>query len=211
MLKQLLIGLLATSMGMPGSASAQMPAQEPSNVEAAPVQITHVSVELLVFARTESAVASTALDVAPGYGGRSLFAATSSEISGDIERYTELPSSTHRLASAAKRLSATPGYQLLRHLRWEQSLSSQVIRIGDDDLAALVSGTAEVAAQDQDAAGLSLDVTFKSAEGQYFRLRQRQQIRLDAPSYFDHSHFGVIALVSPGYDAPPKTTPVPSP
>jgi hypothetical protein len=187
-------------------AQAPLPEAAPTIEERPTLQ--YLSVELLVFERTDVKTAVTALGSLPSYGGRQLMLQNPGGANGEDEPvlYTEAPSSSFRLTAAATRLNATPGLKVLRHLAWTQSTSTQEIRV-DAASAPSVAGTIATSGSDEEAT-IAVDLAV-GGDAEFFRLRQRQQIRLSAPVYFDHARFGAIALVSPVYETPPAVESAP--
>lgn len=187
---------------------AQVPAPELA-IEEKPA-LKYLTVEVVVFTRTDAKTPVTALSTLPSYGGRQLMSAdatVSETSSAEPTLYIEAPSSSYRLNNAASRLNATAGLQVLTHLAWTQSTTTQEIRVDSPATDQTVAGTVATSGNGDEAL-IAVDLAVGQA-GEFFRLRQRQQIRLSVPVYFDHARLGAIALVSPVYETLPAVESAP--
>lgn len=111
-----------------------------------------------------------------------------------------LPRDKYRLSNIAASLQRSRGYRTVAHFGWSQVGSPLNAAVAEpiDSLVppGTVSGSAALARGRY--LHLTLDLDFEAEPGgQRYVLRQTRRMRSTERHYFDHPHFGVIALVTP--------------
>lgn len=111
-----------------------------------------------------------------------------------------LPRDQYRLANIAASLQRSRGYRTVAHFGWSQVGSPLNAAVAEpiDSLVppGTVSGSAALARGRY--LHLTLDLDFQADPGgPHYVLRQTRRMRSTERHYFDHPHFGVIALVTP--------------
>lgn len=169
---------------------------------AAPPVLKHLAVELIVFLRDGANSKATPIASIPVYGGRTLGEADLADQANPLDPafYRLAPITKLKMGRQTGRLNAA-GLRVLYHAGWIQPLNGTEVRLEDTENSGTFGGIIE-AQNGSDAPSVRIDLAAGSP-GEFFRVRQRQQIRLNTPVYFDHSRVGVIVMVSPIFETPP--------
>lgn len=111
-----------------------------------------------------------------------------------------LESARFKLTPIESTLKRSRGYQPLAHIGWSQpGFTRENPRpLGIENLVPGRGLTGSVSlTRGARLLHLQFDITYTAPDGQRYTLREHRAIRSGDKHYFDHPHFGVIAVVTP--------------
>ncbi len=113
-----------------------------------------------------------------------------------------LESGRHKLTAIEGALKRSRSYQPLAHIGWSQPGFGRTNPrpLGIETLVTSASGITGTVTLTRGTRllHLGLDLTYQAPDGQRYVLREQRPMRRSGEKhYFDHPHFGVIALVTP--------------
>jgi hypothetical protein len=125
-------------------------------------------------------------------------------------QFSELPASSYRLGGVANSLRQSRGYSVLLHTAWRQPAYDSTNAVAYPVDAIVLNGARRLAGQitlvRERYLHLDADLLLMSAAGAdgsaVYELNEKRRIKRSATlHYFDHPHFGMIAVVTP-YQSP---------
>lgn len=113
-------------------------------------------------------------------------------------RYPTLPADQLQLGGASRRLLSSAEFSPILHAGWRQPTEPNEVAaampVAGNRLGATVNGTVRVSLDRF--LRIEVDLAMDDGSGQRFHLDQARRVRSGEVHYFDHPHFGVLAVVN---------------